>query len=82
MATKRGELLLGGAFNPLTSALLIFTSEDTADSFATGDPYVTGGLVVDYDVLEWSTVAGTLFESIDSGGHGNAPDPDINSQSP
>ena len=54
------------------SALLIFTSEDTADAFAAADPYVTEGLVTDYEVKEWSTVVGTMFDLVghnEVGGH-------------
>mmetsp|Transcript_98890 Transcript_98890/g.317064 ORF Transcript_98890/g.317064 Transcript_98890/m.317064 type:complete len:179 (-) Transcript_98890:43-579(-) len=60
----RGELLLGGCFEPADEALLIFSSEDTADRFAEGDPYVKSGVVADVSVREWPVVVGALFDGI------------------
>mmetsp|Transcript_677 Transcript_677/g.1600 ORF Transcript_677/g.1600 Transcript_677/m.1600 type:complete len:183 (+) Transcript_677:75-623(+) len=60
----RGELLLGGCFEPADEALLLFSSEDTADRFAEGDPYVKSGVVADVSVREWPVVVGTLFDGI------------------
>jgi uncharacterized protein len=57
----RGELLLGGAFaDPVDGAVLFFStaSKDTVETFAKTDPYVTGGLVTDWKVREWTTVIG------------------------
>ncbi|HEY3011103.1 MAG TPA: YciI-like protein [Gemmatimonadales bacterium] len=60
-AAARGELLLGGAFaNPVDGAVLLFqcASPDVVVSFAKADPYVTNGLVKQWRVREWTTVAG------------------------
>jgi hypothetical protein len=57
----RGELLLGGAFaDPVDGAVLFFStaSKGTVETFAKTDPYVTGGLVTDWKVREWTTVIG------------------------
>lgn len=60
-AHERGELLLGGALdNPPDGAVLLFagTSSAVAESFARDDPYVLKGLVRQWRVREWMTVAG------------------------
>jgi uncharacterized protein YciI len=60
-ASERGELVLGGALaNPVDGAVLLFTgnSPAVAESFAKADPYVTEGLVREWRVREWTTVAG------------------------
>jgi uncharacterized protein YciI len=57
----RGELVLGGAFaNPVDGAVLFFSapSRDLVETFAKTDPYVTGGLVTEWKVREWTTVIG------------------------
>ena len=60
-ASARGELLLGGALaNPADQAVLLFETEDAApvEAFARADPYVLNGLVRDWRVRRWLTVAG------------------------
>lgn len=63
-ATERGELLLGGATYEAgaapAEALLLFAGEDAgaAEEFARSDPYVAHGLVTQWTVQEWATVAG------------------------
>ena len=60
-SVARGELLLGGAFAaPVDGAVLFFSasSKDVVESFARVDPYVTGGLVTEWIVREWTTVIG------------------------
>ncbi len=60
-ASERGELLLGGAFaNPVDGAVLLFqgNSPQVAEKFAEADPYVTSGVVKQWYVREWTTVAG------------------------
>lgn len=60
-ASRRGELLLGGALDdPLDRAILLFEAEDAgvAEAFARVDPYVVSGLVVKWHVRRWLTVAG------------------------
>jgi uncharacterized protein len=61
-AHDRGELLLGGAWgDPVEGAMLLFTGEDAgaAERFAASDPYVVHGLVIDWRVVPWNTVAGS-----------------------
>ena len=60
-ASARGELLLGGALaNPADKAILLFKADSpsVAEEFARTDPYVTNGLVKQWSVREWTTVAG------------------------
>lgn len=60
-SSARGELVLGGALaDPVDGAVLLFRgdSPEVAEKFATGDPYVTRGLVKKWQVREWTTVAG------------------------
>ena len=60
-AVARGELVLGGAYaNPADGAVLLFRGEsaETAERFATNDPYVTNGVVKKWHVREWTTVVG------------------------
>ena len=58
-AVERGDLLLGGAVGePVESALLLFSRADAARAFAEADPYVTQGLVADWQVMPWNTVVG------------------------
>jgi len=60
-SVARGELLLGGAFaNPVDGGVLFFSapSQEVVEAFAKADPYVTGGLVTEWKVREWTTVIG------------------------
>jgi uncharacterized protein YciI len=60
-ASKRGELILGGALaDPVDGALLLFKagSPAVAENFARVDPYVTSGLVKRWYVRQWNTVVG------------------------
>ena len=59
-AVERGELLLGGALDPVEEAMLLFAGEDAgaAEAFARSDPYVANGLVTRWRVREWLTVVG------------------------
>jgi uncharacterized protein YciI len=60
-AHARGELLLGGAVgDPPDSALLVFSADSpaVAEQFAINDPYVVYGLVREWTVRPWHTVAG------------------------
>lgn len=60
-AAERGELVLGGAFaDPVDGAVLLFRgdSPDAAERFAKADPYVVHGLVKQWRVRQWTTVAG------------------------
>jgi uncharacterized protein YciI len=60
-SSERGELLLGGALDdPVDRAILLFATEDpgVAEAFARTDPYVVQGLVREWRVRRWRTVAG------------------------
>lgn len=58
-AVDAGTLLLGGAVgDPPESALLLFADAEAARAFAAEDPYVTQGLVTDWEILPWATVVG------------------------
>jgi uncharacterized protein YciI len=65
-ATRRGQLVLGGAFDdPVDGALLVFKGADrsVAEDFARSDPYVLNGLVTHWRVRPWNVVIGTAHES-------------------
>ena len=58
-AADQGALLLGGAVgDPPEAAMLLFTDQDAAETFAKSDPYVAQGLVKDWRVRPWTTVVG------------------------
>lgn len=59
-AAAAGELLLAGALEePTEQAFLLFRgSRDAARRFAESDPYVMHGLVKQWRVKQWHTVAG------------------------
>ncbi len=60
-AERRGELILGGAFeDPTDGALLVFRGQDrsVAEDFARNDPYVRNGLVTRWQVRSWAVVIG------------------------
>lgn len=60
-AAERGELVLGGALaDPVDGAVLLFRapSREVVEAFAKADPYVVEGLVRNWRVREWTTVAG------------------------
>lgn len=64
-ASERGELLIGGAFDPPTGAALFFKGESptVAEQFAQSDPYVRHGLVTSYSIQKWTTVVGELADT-------------------
>ena len=60
-AVQRGELILGNALaNPVDQAILLFRGDSPlfAENFAREDPYVLNGLVISWQVREWTTVVG------------------------
>ena len=60
-ANNRGELLLAGALtDPADRALLVFRAPDhsVVETFARNDPYVSGGLVIRWEVRSWAVVIG------------------------
>ncbi len=60
-SSGRGELLLGGVLDePVDRAILLFEAADAgvAEAFARSDPYVVQGLVREWQVRRWLTVAG------------------------
>lgn len=58
-AHARGDLVLAGALaDPPDGAVLVFRSQEAAESFAAADPYVAEGLVARWRVRTWTTVVG------------------------
>ena len=60
-SADRGELVLGGALaDPVDGAVLLFAckSPSVPEAFARADPYVLHGLVTNWRVRAWTTVAG------------------------
>ena len=60
-ASKRGDLVLGGAVEePLDTAMLLFAGDgpEAAEAFARADPYVAQGLVERWTVRRWNTGVG------------------------
>jgi uncharacterized protein len=57
----RGELIMAGAFaNPANGAVLVFkgSSPEVANQFALHDPYVKNGLILSWEIREWTVVVG------------------------
>jgi uncharacterized protein YciI len=52
----RGTLLMVGTFGDPQEegAMSIFTTRETAEEFAKGDPFVANGVVRSWKVLEWN----------------------------
>jgi uncharacterized protein len=66
-ATRRGDLVLGGALgDPVDGALLVFRAADrsVAEEFARNDPYVTNGLVTGWQVRPWNVVVGSQADDL------------------
>lgn len=60
-AQERGELVMAGALaEPADGAVLIFKgdSPQAAEDFAKNDPYVKNGLIKEWQVRQWTVVAG------------------------
>ncbi|TPE45330.1 YciI-like protein [Pontibacter mangrovi] len=60
-AHEKGELVMAGALaEPADGAVLIFKgdSPQAAESFAQNDPYVKNGLIREWQVRQWTVVAG------------------------
>jgi len=58
---ERGEFQLGGVLGePVDSALLWFKADSPAvvEAFVAADPYVKNGLVTNWRIRPWMTVAG------------------------
>lgn len=58
---SRGELILAGVMaDPIDGAVLLFqaNSPKSVEAFATADPYVRNGLVMQWRVRPWNTVVG------------------------
>jgi hypothetical protein len=41
---------------PRHGAMGVFTTRAAAEAFATGDPFVTEGLIASWEILEWNEV--------------------------
>ena len=58
---EEGTCLSGGPSGPPgmevpTGAYFIFTTEDAANAFVKGDPYVSNGIVTGHSIEEWNVV--------------------------
>ena len=63
-SVRKGELLLGGAFdNPIDGAALIFRADDRSvvEDFVKNDPYVKNGLVTNWKIRDWTVVIGSAL---------------------
>jgi len=60
-AQQRGDLVMAGALaEPADGAVLVFKGEkvSVAEEFAKNDPYVTNGLITEWQVRPWTVVIG------------------------
>ncbi len=58
---QNGSLIMAGALaNPVDEAILVFKGNDRTivESFIKRDPYVINGLIVKWQVREWTVVIG------------------------
>ncbi|MGZ4682217.1 MAG: YciI family protein [Acidimicrobiales bacterium] len=54
---EQGTLLLIGPFaDPREGAMGVFTTQEAAEDFAIGDPFVLNGLVADWRITGWNEV--------------------------
>jgi uncharacterized protein YciI len=55
---QRGDLIMVGPFgDPITEgSMAIFRTRESAEEFATGDPFVIGGAVARWYLREWNEV--------------------------
>ena len=54
---RRGKLLMAGpVLDGSGRAFGVFTSQEAADEFIAGDPFVTGGVVVQHSIVPWMEV--------------------------
>ena len=53
-------LIAGGAGDPVSEGIIAWDVDDpqVIHDFAVGDPYMTAGLIMSYDVVPWRTVVG------------------------
>lgn len=51
---SRGSLLLVGPFSDQRGAMAVFTTREAAEEFATGDPFVTNGVIQSWSIREWN----------------------------
>ena len=61
LVAQQDALVLAGALDDATRALLVFRGDDPApvEAFAQADPYVVHGLVTAWTVRPWNVVAGS-----------------------
>jgi len=56
---ERGDMVIAGALtDPVDGALLVFSTQESAEAFARNDPYVLNGLISKWWVRKWVTVIG------------------------
>ena len=55
--SEAGTLLaIGPMADPTQGALGIFTTREAAEAFVADDPFVSGGVVASWEILEWNEV--------------------------
>ena len=61
LLAQQDSLVLAGALDDASRALLVFRGDDPAavEAFARADQYVVHGLVTAWDVRPWNVVAGS-----------------------
>ncbi len=59
-AHDEGLLVMGGAFEPADTALLVFRADsiEPIEAFVRSDPYVRNGLVTSWQIRPWTVVVG------------------------
>ncbi len=51
---EHGEMVIAGALtDPVDGALLVFSTQESAEAFAANDPYVQNGLIKKWWVRKW-----------------------------
>lgn len=61
----RGEMVIAGALaDPVDGAVLVFSTRESAETFAQNDPYVLNGLITKWWVRTWTTVIGPGTEIV------------------
>jgi len=53
---QRGELLALGPFSDGSGSIAVFSSRESAEEFAAGDPFVLNGVVSTWTIREWREV--------------------------
>jgi len=55
---RRGKLLMAGPTMATGAAYGVFTTKEAAEEFVKDDPFVNGGVVTKWSILEWKDILG------------------------